>query len=254
MNATKTNRSYKIIGECLKKELSEGKYKVGERLPPEREIAEQYKVSRTVIREALIMLELEKLVEVRKGSGVYVLDFPRENADKDKPKVNVDYDIGPFELLQARQMVESGIAEFAAIQATRNDVIKLKKLLEKERETLDKGQDDYEEDRAFHYCLAEITQNDVLMHIQKELWDYRNYNPMWERLHEYIGNFEYRKNWLGDHEAILTAIQRKDPAMARKAMWQHLENVKQTIFELSDLEDPNFDGYLFNASPLSVGV
>lgn len=57
-----------------------------------------------------------------------------------------------------------------------------------------------------------------------------------------------------NHEAILNSIQRKNPALAKKAMWQHLENVKQKLFELSDLDDPDFDGYLFNRNPVVVGI
>ena len=89
--------------------------------------------------------------------------------------------------------------------------------------------------------------------MQRDLWKYRN-NPMWKGLHSHIGNQEYRQNWLKDHEQILMSIQRKDPALAKKAMWQHLENVKQKLFELSDIEDPNFDGFLFNVNPVAVGL
>ncbi|MEE3682737.1 GntR family transcriptional regulator [Actinobacillus pleuropneumoniae] len=66
-------RSYKKIGSILKQELIDGIYQVGERLLPERDLAEKLNVSRTVIREAIIMLELENLVSIRKGSGVYVI-------------------------------------------------------------------------------------------------------------------------------------------------------------------------------------
>ncbi|WP_418145819.1 GntR family transcriptional regulator [Actinobacillus pleuropneumoniae] len=66
-------RSYKKISSILKQELIDGIYQVGERLLPERDLAEKLNVSRTVIREAIIMLELENLVSVRKGSGVYVI-------------------------------------------------------------------------------------------------------------------------------------------------------------------------------------
>ena len=75
-------------------------YLPGERLPPEREIAEMLNVTRTVVREALIMLEIKGLVDVRRGAGIYVLD----NADAqtiDSTDVNHCNDAGPFELLQA---------------------------------------------------------------------------------------------------------------------------------------------------------
>ncbi|HDR0968416.1 FCD domain-containing protein [Pasteurella multocida] len=241
-------RSYKKIGELLKDELRKGIYTIGERLPPERDIAERFDVSRTVVREALIMLELENLISVRKGSGVYIINLPSSND-------SFDYlDVGPFELLQARQLLESSIAEFAAIQANRNDIVRLKEILKREYITLEQGSnDDYSEDEEFHTAIAEITQNEVLIQMQKDLWKYRS-NPMWKGLHSHIKVHHYRHLWLKDHEAILNSIQRKDPALAKKAMWQHLENVKQKLFELSDLDDPDFDGYLFNRNPVVVGI
>lgn len=100
-------------------------YNPGERLPPEREIAEMLDVTRTVVREALIMLEIKGLVEVRRGAGIYVLDNSGSQ-NTDSPDANVCNDAGPFELLQARQLLESNIAEFAALQATREDIDKAK--------------------------------------------------------------------------------------------------------------------------------
>lgn len=196
------------------------------------------------------MLELENLVEVRKGSGVYVINFPKLNNDE----IETLPDVGPFELLQARQLLESSIAEFAAIQAARADVLQLKEILERERNTLEHGNVDYFADEDFHKAIAEITQNEVIIQMQKDLWAYRTNNPMWDGLHAHIPDQSYRYLWLKDHENIITAIQRKNPVLARKAMWQHLENVKQKLFELSDVDDPNFDGYLFNVSPLVVNL
>ncbi|WGE34217.1 FCD domain-containing protein [Actinobacillus genomosp. 1] len=244
-------RSYKKIGSILKQELIDGIYQVGERLPPERDLAEKLNVSRTVIREAIIMLELENLVSVRKGSGVYVIRQPLSEAQNDD--VYEYEDVGPFELLQARQLLESSIAEFAAIQANRNDVLRLKEILNQERITLEQNDEDYSADEEFHSAIAEITQNEVLIKMQKELWKYRT-NSMWKGLHTHISDQKYRRKWLKDHENILNSIQRKDPALAKKAMWQHLENVKQKLFELSDIEDPNFDGFLFNVNPVAVGL
>ncbi|QPB43585.1 FCD domain-containing protein [Rodentibacter haemolyticus] len=241
-------RSYKKIGELLKEELRQGVYKIGERLPPERDIAERFEVSRTVVREALIMLELEGLISVKKGSGVYIIGLPSSNDNFDS------IDVGPFELLQARQLLESSIAEFAAIQATRNDILRLKEILAREYQTLENHEDtDYSADEEFHSAIAEITQNEVLIKMQEDLWKYRA-NPMWKGLHTHIKEHHYRQLWLKDHEQILNSIQRKDPALAKKAMWQHIENVKKKLFELSNVDEPDFDGYLFNISPVVVGI
>jgi len=78
----RVNRLYQEIGNELKSLLKSGTFKIGDRLPPERDIAETFNVSRTVVREALIMLELENLVAVKKGSGVYVIGLPDEVLSK----------------------------------------------------------------------------------------------------------------------------------------------------------------------------
>ncbi|TDQ58082.1 GntR family transcriptional regulator [Mesocricetibacter intestinalis] len=246
------HRTYIKIGEFLKKDIAQGKYKIGDRLPTEREISEKFAVSRTIVREAIVMLEVENLVKVKKGSGVYVIQLPEERAKK-QPDSNLS-DVGPFELLQARQLLESSIAEFAAQLATKNDIAKLKKILAQEQKLLHENADDYSADRDFHLCLAEITQNDVLIKIQHDLWTYRFNSAMWAQLHARILKNDYHHLWIKDHENILLAIQRKDPALAKKMVWQHLENVKIKLFELSDVEDPKFDGYLFNTNPVVVGI
>jgi GntR family uxuAB operon transcriptional repressor len=216
-------------------------------------------VSRSVIRESLIMLELQNIVKVKKGSGVYVINTPEE-ADKlafasAQPVADAqseqDDDVGPFEMLQARQFLESRIAEFAATQVTKNDISKLREALDMERMHLEKNNLDYAGDEMFHIAIAEATQNSVLCDMVRELWVRREKSSMWRQLHERISNQDYRQRWLADHEKIYMALVRKDPVAAREAMWQHLENVKNTLFELSDVDDPKFDGFLFSSYPVA---
>ncbi|WP_238331133.1 GntR family transcriptional regulator, partial [Mannheimia haemolytica] len=88
---------YTKIGKILKEEIAQGKYRVGDKLPTERDISERFEVSRTIVREAIVMLEVEKLIEVKKGSGVYVIRVP-ELFPEDFPeeKDNELRDVGPF--------------------------------------------------------------------------------------------------------------------------------------------------------------
>jgi GntR family uxuAB operon transcriptional repressor len=239
-------RLYQKIGMVLLNQIESGAYHLGDRLPPERDIAEELDVSRSVVREAIIMLELQGLVEVRKGSGVYVIKLPVAKEEDNALVVDSRYsDVGPFELLQARQVLESQIVSFAALNVTKNDIAKLRQSLDKERESLETGKVDYDGDRLFHLTIAEASQNSVLSDIILDLWQRREESSMWQQLHTRIVNDDYRYKWLDDHERILLALQRRDPDGAREAMWQHIENVKQTLFELSDVDDPQFDGYLF---------
>ncbi|MGO1238947.1 MAG: GntR family transcriptional regulator, partial [Hafnia alvei] len=144
-------RLYQEVGNTLRELIAQGEYPIGERLPPERDIAEQFSVSRSVVREALIMLELEKLIDVRKGSGVYVVALPQ--SQRRAAVTDLDENTyGPFELLQARQLLESEIAAFAAVQATKADIMKMRKAIEQERQSLSSGTIDESADELFH-CL-----------------------------------------------------------------------------------------------------
>ncbi len=244
-------RLYQEIGMRLRKELSSGRYQIGDRLPPERDIAEQFEVSRAVVREALIMLELENLIEVRKGSGVYVMNLPDQQSSITSNQTRDD-DVGPFELLQARQFLESDIAAFAATQVTKNDIAQMRQALDMEKDILNARGEDDDGDRQFHMLIAQATGNSILAEIIEQLWLRRVNSPMWQKLHSRITDNSYRQEWLADHHKILAALQRKDPKMARQAMWQHLENVKEKLLELSDVEDPAFDGYLFESIPVAI--
>lgn len=134
-SATSAQRPYQEVGAMIRDLIIKTPYNPGERLPPEREIAEMLDVTRTVVREALIMLEIKGLVEVRRGAGIYVLDSSGSQ-NTDGPDANVCNDAGPFELLQARQLLESNIAEFAALQATREDIVKMRQALQLEEREL----------------------------------------------------------------------------------------------------------------------
>ncbi|MBP2170001.1 GntR family uxuAB operon transcriptional repressor [Erwinia toletana] len=242
-------RPYQEVGGMLRTMIIRQQFALGDRLPPEREIAEQLDVTRTVLREALIMLEIEGLIEVRRGSGIFVVMLPQDhNADAaDSSQCN---DAGPFELLQARQLLESNIAEFAALQATRDDIVKMRRALQIEEQEL--ASEDHESgDMQFHLAIAEATHNSMLVELFKQSWQWRENNPMWIQLHRHLQDTHYRQAWLTDHKQILAALIKKDARAAKLAMWQHLENVKVRLLEFSDVDDINFDGYLFTSWPLS---
>lgn len=234
-------RRYQEVAEALKKEMIDQSLSVGTRLRTERQIAEDFDVSRSVVREAIIMLEIEGLVSVRKGSGIYIERLPNQS----EKNASARSDIGPFELLQARQLLESNIAAFAATMVTKNDIQRMQEALDMEIQAIESGKADYDGDEWFHRLIAESTQNGVLIDMVNDMWRLRKGNQIWDGLHARIFDESYRQKWLDDHQQILTALNRKDPGKARDAMWNHLENVRNTLLVLSDVEDPKFDGDLF---------
>ncbi|MDA3134471.1 Uxu operon transcriptional regulator [Atlantibacter subterraneus] len=248
---TPQQRPYQEVGVMLRNMIAQKQYAVGERLPPEREIAEMLNVTRTVVREALIMLEIEGLIEVRRGAGIFVISTPSAPSNSPGSAAQCN-DAGPFELLQARQLLESNIAEFAALQATREDIVKMRQaLLLEEQELASDAPDETESgDMQFHLAIAEATHNSMLVELFKQSWQWRENNPMWIQLHRHLDNTRYRKEWLSDHKQILAALIKKDAKAAKLAMWQHLENVKLRLLEFSNVDDIYFDGYLFDSWPL----
>lgn len=125
---------------------------------------------------------------------------------------------GPFELLQARQLIESNIAEFAATQVTKQDIMKLMDIQEHARN--EKCFRDSEWDLQFHIQVALATQNSALKRHRRKMWTQRSHNPYWKKLHEHI-DARTVDNWCDDHDQILKALIRKDPNAAKLAMWQH---------------------------------
>ena len=129
-------RLYRQIADQIRGLIRAGEFGAGARLPPERDLAKQLGVSRPSVREALIALEVEGLVEVRIGSGIYVL---AGNGAHDVSAAN-DATSGPFELLRARYVIESECAALAAKSAKRAQVAAIEGALdEMERERRDVG-------------------------------------------------------------------------------------------------------------------
>ncbi|AKH90136.1 MULTISPECIES: transcriptional regulator ExuR [Edwardsiella] len=240
-------RLYQQLAAELKQRIEGGVYPVGDKLPAERFIAEEMDVSRTVVREAIIMLEVEGYVEVRKGSGIHVISNQPKSLIL--PDTAIEFaSAGPFELLQARQLIESNVAEFAATQVTKQDIVALMEIQERARQE-DRFRDS-EWDLKFHVQVALATQNSAMATIVEKMWSQRIHNPYWQKLHEHIDDKSI-ESWCEDHDKILKALIRKDPYGAKIAMWQHLENTKQMLFHATtDDFEFNVDRYLFAENPV----
>ncbi len=237
-----TERLYQKVAQSLRQRIIAGEYNVGDKLPAERILCDQLGLSRTVVREAMIMLEVEGFVEVRKGSGIHII------ANQAKQGVHLHNDFGPFELMQARQLIESNIAEFAATQVTKHEIRALYGIQEKALKE-DRFRDS-EWDKAFHIEIARATQNASLVMVVENLWQMREQSAAWKKLHEHIDERSI-ESWCEDHDAILQALVRKDSEASKLAMWQHLENTKQMLFMASSADFEGFDDrYLFAENPV----
>jgi DNA-binding FadR family transcriptional regulator len=213
-------RLYRQIAEQLRALMSGGEFKPGSRLPAERDLAKQLGVSRPSVREALIALEVEGWVEVRTGSGVYVLDRAgRSNGNGTKVPPS---EWGPLELIRARRVIEGEIASLAATKARRRNVQAIREAIDMMRQATDRGVAPLDGDRAFHTAIAQSCDNVVLLETVQTFWDARH-GPLFERLGDY---FETVPSWrmaIAEHEVILDAISAHDGPAARAAMQVHMD-------------------------------
>ena len=216
-----TPRLYKDIAGKLLAEIEAGKYPVGARLPAERDLALKYEVSRPVVREAIIALEVQGLVDVRVGSGVYVLSA---SGQKQAPAG----DVSAIELTEARLLVESEVAALAAAQITDEELAELEALvaqIEEENRTPG-GKEDA--DAAFHLAIAKATRNSALVESIERLWELRSSSREASLLHEKARHANI-KPVVDEHSAILRALKARDPKAAREAMRAHLLQVIESL-------------------------
>ena len=214
-----TQRLYRQIAEQIRGLIRSGEYAPGARLPPERDLAKQLGVSRPSVREALIALEVEGYVEVRVGSGVYVLGTrAAPNTAEALPE-----DSGPFELIKARWLIEAECAAMAAKEGTKAQVKAIGEALEAMEAKRQKGEMPLEEDRQFHLRIAEASGNSALALVVKTLWDQRS-GPLFRRLEEHYDTPELWGHATREHREIYNAIARHDAATARAAMRRHMNH------------------------------
>lgn len=211
-------RLYRQIADQIRTLIGSGEFPSGSRLPPERDLAKQLGVSRPSIREALIALEVEGLVEVRIGSGIYV----QQPMERGLVPPAHDAEVGPFELLRARYMIESECAALAAKSAKNEHLDALAEALVQMRREIDEGErQPLGGDRLFHLRVAEATGNGALVAVVELLWQQRA-SELYKKLEDHYDSPALLRSAVDEHEAVVKAIAARDVRGARAAMQRHL--------------------------------
>jgi DNA-binding FadR family transcriptional regulator len=221
LQTVEPQRLYRQIAEQVRSLIGRGEFQPGSRLPAERDLAKQLGVSRPSVREALIALEVEGWVEVRTGSGVYVL--ARRNGANGKAPTEVPAtEWGPLELLRARRVIEGEIAAMAASQAKRKHVQAIRDAIDAMAQDVQRGVAPLAGDRDFHVAVAQASDNVVLLETVQTFWHARR-GPLFERLGDYFETVPVWRLAIAEHEAVLAAIRAHDAEGARAAMQQHMD-------------------------------
>jgi GntR family uxuAB operon transcriptional repressor len=225
-------RLYQIVARRIARMIEINGKNPDWRMPSERELAEELEVSRPVVREAVIALEMRGIVEVKGRAGIVVLPVRGNQVNFDK--INADAGPGPFELLEARLAVESSAAAMAAERATNYDIAVLEDCIAQMEHETDVTLLNEKGDRDFHMTIARMTGNAIIVSIVEALWVQRDESLMWKKLHEHIHAPSVRPLWIGDHHAVLTALRLRNPDAAYKAMARHIRNVSNELMEADE--------------------
>jgi DNA-binding FadR family transcriptional regulator len=185
------------------------------------------------VREALIALEIDGLVDVRVGLGVFVNAAPAANsqtAGLAEP--------GPFEVLSARYLVEGETAALAARNGSAKDHARIRETLQLMAQEVQDSGVGLNADALFHLRIAEASGNGALVHLVHQLWGFR-YSAMFRKLDEHFDSSDRHQAAIAEHRALVEAIERRDAEGARAAMVAHLNTVRAALergWELANVQ------------------
>lgn len=228
-----TKKKSTYVAEQIIDTIHKGIYKVGDKLPAERQIAEETGVSRPSVREAISALQIVGLIESRSGDGTYIRQ-PIKNVNAELRVWSIlERTNSPFEVWEARKTLEPGIAGLAAEIATLKDIEALKKALEdmRKKATQKDNHGFLRADQKFHTALAAATKNHtlewtihpLLQNMTRELWI--------EIKKESLSNKEHIRTSLSIHGQILSAIESKNKDLAQEEVKRHFSELEKYIFE-----------------------
>jgi GntR family transcriptional repressor for pyruvate dehydrogenase complex len=213
-----SRRLYEQVADQIGALIRAGEFAPGRRLPAERDLAKSLRVSRPVVREAMIALEIGGLIEVRTGAGAFVRDQPLA------PTAPINTGHSPSDILSARMLIEG---ETAALAAARSTPLDLAALAAKHDEMIAEhgaGRDWRGADLGFHAAIARASGNAALTAVVERLWQ-EQHAPVFSLLSERV---RLADNWMATlrgHADILAAIRAGKRKGARDAMRAHLTQV-----------------------------
>lgn len=221
-------RLYHSVAEQIKVMINNGTFPPGSRLPGERELAEQFNVSRVTIREAEISLQALGYIEIKTGSGVFVLDSPQNN-HLGLPKVSA------FELTEARLMYESEAAALAAQRISEKSLQRLEELLQAMINDGEKINElSLSADREFHLTIASASGNAVIEYFVELLWKMRSDVPEIRDVHATLCSIEDPEDLHREHAQVLEALRARDPSAARQAMRDHFRSLLESMLDITE--------------------
>jgi GntR family transcriptional repressor for pyruvate dehydrogenase complex len=224
LHAIKKTRIHEEVVSQVHELIKEGRFKAGDQLPSERELAETFKVSRTSVREALRALETQGLIVSRTGMGNFIADLPVDSLVAPLAKFLIDEKRALADIFELRKLIEPHIASLAAERATRRDIEELKKIMDKQTEAVSRGETGVDADAELHFVIGRATQNQALQKLVSGLMEMLSRSR-----EESLQTLDRRTASIDAHREIVAAIEKHDGSKAREAMQRHIEQVEANV-------------------------
>lgn len=230
----KSKKIYAEIVAQIRGLIEKGVLKPGEKLPPEAELTQLFNASRASVREALAALEIIGLIESKRGDGNYI-----RGTVEDGIFISILQELfshlGPFELLEARRVVECGVVSLAVQKASAEDISELQNLVDQTPNIMKDGKSWNKINTHFHLHLAKIADNILLFenmrYMVKNMEEFLFWKHLEARSLEIPG---LRQRFYDDHKRLVDAIRNKESEQAISIMREHLD-VTEEVFLSDDL-------------------
>ena len=220
----KSTRIYEEIVRQVKQMITEGRLKSGDQLPPERDLAEKFVVSRTSVREALRALESLGLIEIRPGEGTFVREVSIDALVEPLALLLTSHREAIVELFEARRLLEPALAALAAARATRDEIQEMERILEEQAKEIAEGRTGLVQDAAFHGAIGAAAHNRAITRLAHAIMDL-----LTQSREESLNTPGRPQRSHQDHRRILEAIRARDAHAAQQAMLEHLDSVESLV-------------------------
>jgi len=208
--------------------ISSGKLNPGDKIPSERDLAADLRISRQSIREALNRAEVMGLIEVRQGEGSFILSSVKKSL---KPPLTLIIEKEAeriFDFLEIRKLVEGWCAEKAATEATAEELENMAGILDEMKKVVSKDKQWEELDLNLHLSFAKATHNVIAVHIMEALKS--NFKPFF-RFTKSMPSSEKMDILWQHHYEIFKAIKQRDPETSKKKVIEHLDYIREKLKE-----------------------
>jgi GntR family transcriptional repressor for pyruvate dehydrogenase complex len=217
-----TKVSDEIVNQ-IKTQISEGMLKPGDRLPPERELAKEFGVSRPSLREALNSLVTIGFLEVR-GKRTFIKSVASESMQNPLSLLIKTDTQKIFDLIEVRKALEAWGSFLAAQRATQEDIKQLEHIIEEMKKAFEQGRSWEKQDADFHLGIAQATHNTIQTHVMSTIYDLLR-----ESVARVFKDRSKVKKLLDHHYRIFNAIKNHSPEKARERTLEHLNYVESQV-------------------------